>query len=464
MASLHRYGVWCLAAFALVSATASRGGAGDRRPLMLHVSRDTTTAPAFQHETEVEPAIAAGGRALVTVFQMGRSRRHGAAAIGFASSLDGGRSWHQGVLPPLTRADASPSSAVDITDPVVAYDRVHAVWLATSIASYANGSRTLQVHRSPDGLEWSAPVAAATGVLDREAVTCDAGAKSSFRGRCYLVFTRENIGRLGVRWSDDGGSTWSHDAAIPAPLGGPTGAAPLVRASGRLLVVFRQGGGKLPNGASPPLTLSAARSADGAEAFSPAAPIARVQPYSPPHFRGLAMATPSVAAVTEGRVFVIWHSCRFRHLCRGNDLALASSNNGVRWSSPRRLPLDRHRDNVIPALAVAPGSRGRHARLGVTYYAIRSDSCRPAKCTIAPAFTISTNGGRSWKRPLRLHVPMRFTWLAQAPKGHAFVGDYIGTTFVGDTAWAVFPRATRPTRGRLHEGIAVARVRPADVR
>ena len=102
-------------------------------------------------------------------------------------------------------------------------------------------------------------------------------------------------------------------------------------------------------------------------------------------------------------------------------------------------------------------------RLGLSFYVITKDTCRPANCRLTPYFTSSTNGGRAWTRPLRLWAPIPYLWLAQAPAGQAFIGDYTTTVYVGKAAWSAIGVATRPTRARRHHIIAVARIRPIDL-
>jgi hypothetical protein len=455
-------GFVCLAALGCVLVLAQAGAAGPPSLLMSHVARDTTTTAGFQHATAVEPSIAAGrGGVLVTAFQTGRSFRRGAAAIGFSTSRDGGRSWRQGIFQPITRAGASPT---DITDAVVTYDWQHREWLVASVADYANGSRTLQVHRSADGISWTAPVEAARGVIDHEALTCDRSARSPFRGRCYLAFTRENFARLGVRSSTDGGATWSAETKIPSALGHPSASFPVTRPDGRLVLLFREGGSVLPDGRQPEFTYSAVSSDDGGRTFHAPSRVAAVKPFFAPSFRAVPTLVPSVAVDARGRLYAVWHSCRFRRECRGNDLVLARSSNGDRWSAPRRIPLDRANDHVIPGLAITAAPPSAPVTLGIAYYAIANDRCPPSKCRISPYFVASTNGGRTWSRPIRAHAPMGFSWLAQSPPGQAFVADNIGTVFVGTTAWSAFAVAAPPAGGRLHATVAVARVRRADLR
>jgi hypothetical protein len=445
-----------LAAVACLVAVASVGASAVRAPMTRIVSRDSTTTAGFQHQTVVEPSIAAGPRGvLVSVFQLGRGIHRGAAATGFATSRNGGKTWRRGLFTPVTRSGVSPTTPLDVTDAIVTYDWVHHVWLVSSVADFANGSRTLQIHRSTDGVHWSAPVEAGRGVVDHDWLACDRGAKSPFRGRCYVSFTRQNNGRIGVRWSLDGGLSWSGEGPIPSSLGNPGSAFPVVRRDGRLVVVFREGRSEL--------AYSSAYSVDGGHTFSAVARVALVKPFYPPGFRGTSAVVPSVVADARGRLYVAWQSCRFRAGCRGNDLVLARSGNGARWTPPKRVPLDRRSDHLIPGLGIASTRAGRPVRLGLAYYTIENEPCAPARCSVAPYFVSSPNGGRTWTRPVRLHGPMRFTWLAQSPAGEAFLADNIATAFYGSTAWPAFTTAAPPRDGKLHESVSVARVRRADL-
>jgi hypothetical protein len=466
---LQRLVVAVVGVLALAVVAVSQGAEArkQRGPLVVRVSRDTTGGTNFQHETEVEPSIAAGPRGiLVTVYQVGRAAIHGAARIGWATSRDGGRHWRHGYLTAITRPGATPPTALDTTDAVATYDSAHKVWIAASIADFANGSRTLQVHRSKDGYHWSAPIEVAKGLVDKDWLTCDKGARSSLRGRCYISFSREDQDRLGVRFSVDGGSTWSAETAIEPTLGHPTGSFLVVRPNGRLVLLFREGGFNVPGEYStkdvPPWTLTATSSVNGGQTFGNRTRVALAKPYFPPHTRAVPSAITSAAVDARGRLYAVWQSCRFRKACVGNDLVLSTSANGSSWSSPRRLRLGAG-DHVVPGLAVAAAKPGRAVRLGLAYYVISNDACRLANCRLTPYFTSSTNGGRAWTRPLRLWASIAYRWLAQAPPGQAFIGDYSSTTYVGKVAWSAIGVATKPTKGRRHHSIAVARIRPIDL-
>ena len=68
------------------------------------------------------------------MFQVGRSRNGGATSIGFSTSRDGGRTWREGILPGLTVNTTPRGPVARASDPVVAYDAAHGVWLANTLA------------------------------------------------------------------------------------------------------------------------------------------------------------------------------------------------------------------------------------------------------------------------------------------------------------------------------------------
>src|SRR5919201_3285859 len=118
------------------------------------ISRDPYRNADSVHETEVEPDTAANGSAVVAVFQVGRVFDGGAANIGFAVSRDRGRSWRHGLLPALTPFSRPRGTYPRATDPSIAYDAVHRVWLVATLA-FGPDSSALLVSRSRDATHWS---------------------------------------------------------------------------------------------------------------------------------------------------------------------------------------------------------------------------------------------------------------------------------------------------------------------
>src|SRR5215211_6632915 len=96
---------------------------------------DGLEAGTGQHASVVEPDTFAVGDTVVSVFQVGRRTNGGADAIGWATSRDGGRTWRSGLLPGVTPAGGGGDARfTHASDPAVAYDPVHGVWLAYVLA------------------------------------------------------------------------------------------------------------------------------------------------------------------------------------------------------------------------------------------------------------------------------------------------------------------------------------------
>ena len=67
---------------------------------------DPLRTPGFVHGTHVEPDSFSFGQTMVAVYQVARAPRQrggAAAANGFSTTRDGGRSWRSGLLPRLTQ-------------------------------------------------------------------------------------------------------------------------------------------------------------------------------------------------------------------------------------------------------------------------------------------------------------------------------------------------------------------------
>ena len=126
---------------------------------LTQLSEDTFTDQASQHLSEVEPGTFSWGSTIVTAFQVARIYGGGGADVGFATSTDGGKTWTNGYLPGLTIYYGNgPNQAA--SDPMVAYDPLHNVWLITTLPIGNNTS--VAVSRSTDGINWDNPVPVTT--------------------------------------------------------------------------------------------------------------------------------------------------------------------------------------------------------------------------------------------------------------------------------------------------------------
>ena len=421
----------------LVNADPKDVVAADCEVVSVQLSRDTTLDWRAEHETEVEPSSYAWGSRIVAAFQVGRYSDGGAAAIGWATSTDGGVRWRNGLV------GTAPYDRV--SDSVVAYDAVHKWWL---IAALGAAPRTLDVaiSRSRDGLTWSPWQVAASEPAedyDKEWLACDNWATSPFRGRCYLAYVDTTTFQLGLRWSGDGGLTWSRVTEVPTGEKTEfTGPLPLVRPNGAVVVPFTSFG---------PLSgvdeVKDVRSTDGGVTWGSSYRISTLSDEEPMDIR--APPLPSAGVDAGGRAYVVWQDARYRDTSGANDIVLTSSPDGMTWSALTRLPLPvtNGADYFLPAIAGDPGARGH---IAVLYHSV----ALPPSCALfVPGceeridvwLVESRDGGLTWSASKRLNVEsMPVPWLAPTSLG-AMLGDYVSVSFVRGRAVPVFALASQYT-------------------
>ena len=427
----------------LVTADGSDRIARDCEVVSRQISRDPYRNPESQHDTQVEPDSFAYGSSVLAVFQSGRIFSGAAANIGFAFSRNRGVTWTRGFLPGTTPYSSPAGTWPRVSDPSVAYDAQHGVWLVASLA-VADDTSAILISRSTDGVRWSAPIAATVAptlgplLLDKEWIVCDNGAQSRFRGRCYVSYSDFRTDAISTQTSTDGGLTWGAPIGAPDAAGRPgllgnfaPGVQPVVRPDGMLVIAYYD-----------ETRLAAIRSTDGGTTFTPAAPIA------PARWRGNASLRSPPLPVAEvdaaGAVYVAWADCSRRSGCSRNDILVARSGDGVTWSAPVRAPSNA--DAELPGLAADPASPGR---LALAYYTLTGRA-------LDVWFVSSRNAGATWTKPQRLSTrSVSLDWIART-SGGLMVGDYISTSFAGARAVPVFALARRPTGSRLHESAFAA--------
>ena len=408
------------------------------------LSTDPFTNSTSQHRTEVEPDTFAFGSTIVAALQVGRFFDGGASDIGWATSTDGGTTWSNGLLSGITKFQGS-GPYDRVSDPSVAYDARHDVWLISSLALREVGGSNppvapaVVVSRSRDGgLTWANPAVVATGRdLDKNWTVCDTTATSPFYGNCYTQYDDVSTGdQLRMATSTDGGLTWS-EAAVPSM--GAAGGQPVVQRNGTVIV---------PLGDAYLSSVRAVTSTDGGLSY--AGPV-RIAPILAHPVAGNLRSPPLPSAEIDGagRVYVVWQDCRFRSGCASNDIVMSTSSNGTAWSPVVRIPIDDTTsavDHFIPGLAVDKATAGSSAHLGLTYYYYPQANCSTSTCQLDVGFISSSNGGASWSTPMQLAGPMSLGWLARTNQG-AMVADYISTSFAGGTAHGVFALANAPSGG-----------------
>jgi Neuraminidase (sialidase) len=410
------------------------------------LSRDIFTNTASQHATEVEPHIFAYGATLVSALQVGRVYGGGSADIGFATSTDGGATWTAGYLPGLTQAQNPANPYQYASDPSVAFDAKHGVWLIASLPLGSGQIPAVVVSRSSDGIHWGNPVGlATTSSSDKSWIVCDNGASSPNFGNCYVEWDDPGAGEvILMSASTDGGLTWGPPLATANNSPG-IGGQPLVQPNGTVVVPIDNGS----QGA-----ILAFSSHDGGASWSSPVTVSRIREhFDPGGIRSGAL--PSAAVDMNGTVYVTWEDCRYRSGCTANDIVMSTSTDGTTWSAPARIPIDATTsgvDHFIPGLGADPQTAGSSAHLGLTYYYYSQGNCTASTCQLNVGFTASQDGGATWSAPVHLAGPMKLAWLPATSNGR-MVGDYIATAFSQGKAYGVFAVAKVKSGSTFNEAI-----------
>jgi hypothetical protein len=419
-------------------------------PTLIPLSSDPFTNSSSQHRAQVEPDSFSFGSTIVAAFQSGRFFDGGASDIGFATSTNSGVTWTSGFLPSLTKY-LGPGTYDRASDPTVAYDAKHGVWLIASLAideSPVRGVAAVVSRSTNGGLTWSAPVTMGTGTnLDKEWIVCDNHAGSPHYGNCYSEWDEiADSERIKMSTSSDGGLTWGPTRNT---IGNATGFSgqPLVQPHGRVIVPIVSPDAK---------TLLAFDSSDGGLNWSDPSVVSPITV----HEAGGNLRTeplPSAEIDAAGKVYVVWQDCSFRPGCPSNDLVMTTTTESgyPTWSPPSRIPIDPTTsgiDHFIPGLAVDAATSGGTAALALAYYYYPDANCTFATCQLDVGFISSGDGGATWSPSSQIAGPMSLGWLPSTTGGW-MVGDYISTSFSAGVAHPFFALAHAPSGSSFDEAI-----------
>jgi hypothetical protein len=399
------------------------------------VSTDPYTNTSSFHQVELEPDTFSFGSTIVGAFQTGRFTDGGANNIGWATSTNNGVSWTNGFLPSTTVFATPAGPWARISDPSVAYDPKHNVWIIAGLAidNTVTGKAVLASRSLDGGLTWQAPVTVSLGgggaFYDKSWITCDTWAASAFYGNCYVEWDDAFAGDLfKMSRSTDGGATWTNSTV---PNQSVIGGQPVVQPSGTVVV---------------PITGSGADSyvsTNGGSSYTGPFNISSITTHGASGMRdGGGLVSAEVDA--GGTVYVAWVDCRFRTGCAADDVVFSSSTDGMTWSAVQRIPIvptTSAAEMFLAGIAVDKATSGATAHLGVTFYFLKNGNCNSSTCKIMAGFTSSTNAGTTWSKAIVLFGPFRETALANA--GGYFLGDYISTSYGSNgKAYPVIANAT----------------------
>lgn len=438
----------------------NQGGSGGTTPgnpvgaNLTLISSDPYTIGPGQHATEVEPHMLANGSTLVAAFQTGRIIPGGATNIGWATSTDGGKTWTHGFLPGLTTGEGS--GLYDAaSDPVVAYDAKHGVWMIASLPlSAALHPPAVAVSRSIDGLSWQNPISvdpSAPG-SDKNWIVCDSWSSSPHYGSCYVEWDDpSNSEEIFMSTSVDGGLTWGPATATANGATG-IGGQPLVQPNGNVVVPIETFVSQTA------ANMSAFTSSDGGLTWSAPVTISGIQFHADSgNIRSGPL--PSAAADGAGVIWTVWEDCRFRPGCATNDLVYSISSDGMNWSAVTRIPIDDVSstvDHFIPGIGIDPATSGASAHVALHYYYYPQSNCDVSTCQLFVEYIASSNGGSTWSNPTPLTGAMLLSWLPQSQNG-LMVGDYVATAFTNGIPHGIFAVAQGNSGTTFNEGMYTAR-------
>jgi hypothetical protein len=442
----------------------------------VRISHDPYTDPLAQHATEVEPLLVAHGDTIVASIQVGRFQGTGSDNIGWATSKDEGKTWKHGFMNGITVATGGPWASISL--PTVAFDDKHHTYLIASMPFDDQGTgHGVLVNRSLDGLDWSnSIVAASSDGTNGHWLACDNHPRSPYYGNCYDAFLDFSSGIAAVNTlvtSNDGGVTWGSQVFSPDQAAGLV-TSMAIQPNGNVVVLGRNGG---PNGDQE----YAIRSVDGGHSLEATANIA-TSFFIFPFMRADPSLTSGVDA--QGTIYVVFPDCRFRDNCSDpvaasgcrfvtdnsscttNDLLLTTSNDGVIWTSPKRIPIDPVHssvDHLIAGLGVLSDAdddheKKDHVKLAVTYYFLPNGlTCLPDTCKVSAGFISSNDGGKSWNDSVKVAGPMMESWLVPTYAGE-MVANYNSAVFVDGKPHGAFAiaRPPDPQTGKFDEAIYAA--------
>jgi hypothetical protein len=418
------------------------------------IASDTSTdstGSLGQHATIVEPDNFSAGATTVFAAQAGRVFDGGSNAIAWATTTNNGGAFASGLLPGITPS-AGGGTFDRATDPSVAFDARHNVWMVSTLAltngaSGPTGTAVLTSRSTNGGLTWGNPVTTAAAGrrndFDKNWIACDNTATSPFYGSCYTQFDDFGNGNaLKMYYSRDGGLTWT---ASKVPRVSVIGGQPLVLPNGNVVV-------PLDNGSSTALGYTV--STNGGAKFGQAFSITSISAATDPgNIRSGALPTAEIAG--DGTIFVAWEDCRFRAGCPAantpNDIVYTTSTNGTTWTAVKRVPIDAVTstvDHFLPGIAVDRSTSGANIHVGLVYYSYPNSTCSFATCTLNVGFVSSVNGGATWSNtPMALAGPMTMSWLPNTSQGR-MVGDYMSASFGSNgSVHPAYVVASAPTAG-----------------
>jgi hypothetical protein len=428
-------------------------------------------------DSVVEPATAVNPRTansshvnIIGIWQQDRMRLGRARGAAVAYSFDGGHTWKETTLP-WSRCASRGLRYNSITDPWISFgtnDTAYAIAAESTLPTSSGRAPTapitaIVVSTSKNGgRSWptTRTLMASHEFDDKPSVTADPTRPNV----AYAIWQESALGAPATLFArtSDGGATWSTPQPIMSRSGGAT-------ASGNIIVVDRKGrlydvfdlvhpsskprticGSKrgrvrcvpFPVGQQPAAApffvsdIAVMRSSNGGQSWSSPTAIAAdlgsevTAPTGPGLRTGVNLPTVAINEST-GRLYVAWQDTRFT-AGQTDQIVLASSRDGVRWSTPVVVSGSSGGAAFDPNLAV-----NATGRVGLTYYELRAPT--HDKSFQTDFWFRSASDGIHFGTPR--HIAGPFDMRAAPLSGGYFVGDYVGLATAGRTFHSLFVMA-----------------------
>jgi hypothetical protein len=410
----------------------------------------------IQPDTQIEPSIAVNPRNplnAVAGFQEGRHSNGGDMTNGFATTLDGGKTWTYGEVPGLTHL-VGHGKFDRASDAVVAFGPDGTVFYNSLVFDLEHDQGLcsgIAMNVSHDGgLTWGPPAVfqddCAGGLNDKNWIVVDSGTGPGHHpGRVYAVWDR--VVPVVYNYCDSlerdcsKTSNWLPNFITISPLQG-IGTVPLVLKDGSLGVVYESVSqipialpGDQPDisPGSDQIQIALAPGAGSVEWPAPLTfsqttiPIASNQTAGTRYQRAAGLPAADVNPA-NGAIYVTWEDSRFRKEPGSpvNDVVTTkSTDGGITWGPVRRVnpgPENDYVNRYNPTIDVGVD--------GIVHvaYRQRQESARGRGPGMSPAihtfYQESRDGGKTYSRPLRVDRRTTNFYYGAFSRAGLFQGDY----------------------------------------
>ena len=420
----RRIGAGAAIGIVVVAVLATAGAAS---VALTQVSADPFTNTSSQHATEVEPDTFATAR------RWSRRTRSGGSSTAAPPTSAAPRSRRRRDLHPAScpgsrsRGRRRSEALRAVSDPSVAYDAAHDVWLISSIPLLPttlvgpDGIRQPLDRRRPTR---ATRVRSAAGGprststrTGRSATTTPTSPSTATATRSSTTSPRATVEYMST--STDGGLTWRRPISPAGKVKG-LGGQPVVQPDGTVIVPFESLNGHDRAFRSPTAATLETK-------------VHRLQDQLPLIAGGLRTSPLPTRRDRRGRqrlrglgglpLRAEVRRQRHRHQHVGRRRQLEPRSRASR--STRSAAASTTSSPASPSIRRPPEPA---PHLALTYYYYPNAACTPATCELDVGYISSPDGGATWGAPTQLAGPMASADIAATSQG-PMVGDYISTSF-----------------------------------